>query len=84
MIFWTRWWTTRSRGRNVWRVVLKVAERIFASRKRSQPSLGESADVVRRGWLRPPVVSSQALPPRKPVAPLADLLRELDEDRRDR
>lgn len=42
------------------------------------------ADVVRRGWLRPPLVSSAVLPPRKPVAPLADLLRELDEDRRDR
>jgi antitoxin (DNA-binding transcriptional repressor) of toxin-antitoxin stability system len=42
------------------------------------------ADVVRRGWLRPPVVPSEALPPRKPVAPLADLLRELEDDRRDR
>jgi antitoxin (DNA-binding transcriptional repressor) of toxin-antitoxin stability system len=42
------------------------------------------ADVVRRGWLRPPISPSEALPPRKPVAPLADLLRELDEDRDDR
>lgn len=42
------------------------------------------ADVVRRGWLRPPVALSESLPPRKPVAPLADLLRELDEDREDR
>ena len=42
------------------------------------------ADVVRRGWLRPPIAPSEALPARKPVAPLADLLRELDEDRVDR
>ena len=39
------------------------------------------ADVVRRGWLRPPIALSEALPPRRPVAPLAELLRELDEDR---
>lgn len=42
------------------------------------------ADVVRRGWLRPPIVPSQVLPARKPVAPLADLLQELDADRSDR
>lgn len=42
------------------------------------------ADVVRRGWLRPPIASSEVLPGRKPVAPLADLLHELDEDRTDR
>ena len=42
------------------------------------------ADVVRRGWLRPPISPSETLPARKPVARLADLLAELDEDRRDR
>jgi antitoxin (DNA-binding transcriptional repressor) of toxin-antitoxin stability system len=42
------------------------------------------ADVVRQGWLRPPIAPFEALPPRQPVAPLADLLHELDEDRRDR
>jgi hypothetical protein len=42
------------------------------------------ADVVRRGWLRPPIAPSEVLPARKPVAPLADLLHELDEDRGDR
>lgn len=42
------------------------------------------ADVVRRGWLRPPLTPSETLPARNPVAPLADLLRELDEDRGDR
>lgn len=42
------------------------------------------ADIVRRGWLRPPVTPSETLPARKPVAPLAELLLELDEDRSDR
>jgi antitoxin (DNA-binding transcriptional repressor) of toxin-antitoxin stability system len=42
------------------------------------------ADVLRRGWLRPPIAPSEVLPARKPVAPLADLLRELDADRGDR
>jgi len=42
------------------------------------------ADVVRRGWLRPPVVTSDELPARHPVAPLADVLKELADDRGDR
>ena len=42
------------------------------------------ADVLRQGWLRPPIAPPQALPARKPVAPLADLLQELDDDRSDR
>jgi antitoxin (DNA-binding transcriptional repressor) of toxin-antitoxin stability system len=42
------------------------------------------ADVIRQGWLRPPIAPAAALPTRKPLAPLADLLRELDQDRSDR
>ena len=42
------------------------------------------ADVVRQGWLRPPMVAANALPPRTPVMPLSDLLRELDADREER
>ncbi|HVL65888.1 MAG TPA: hypothetical protein VM364_01370 [Vicinamibacterales bacterium] len=42
------------------------------------------ADVVRTGWLRPPIVASSALPPRKPLMRLAEILRDLDEDRGDR
>jgi antitoxin (DNA-binding transcriptional repressor) of toxin-antitoxin stability system len=42
------------------------------------------ADVIRRGWLRPPVAASETLPARRPVAPLADLLRDLDQDRGER
>jgi antitoxin (DNA-binding transcriptional repressor) of toxin-antitoxin stability system len=42
------------------------------------------AEAVRAGWLRPPVLPSGEIPPRAPVAPLAELLRELDEDRGER
>jgi antitoxin (DNA-binding transcriptional repressor) of toxin-antitoxin stability system len=42
------------------------------------------ADAVRAGWLKPPLLPQSGSPPRAPVAPLADLLSELAEDRADR
>jgi antitoxin (DNA-binding transcriptional repressor) of toxin-antitoxin stability system len=42
------------------------------------------AEAVRAGWLKPPVLPPSALPPRRPVAPLADLLDQLERDRADR
>jgi antitoxin (DNA-binding transcriptional repressor) of toxin-antitoxin stability system len=42
------------------------------------------AEAVRAGWLRPAVLPSGEIPPRAPVAPLAEILRELDEDRGER
>jgi antitoxin (DNA-binding transcriptional repressor) of toxin-antitoxin stability system len=42
------------------------------------------AEAVRSGWLRPPVLPASVTPPRDPVAPLAELLDELDQDRADR
>lgn len=42
------------------------------------------AEAVRNGWLRPPVLPAGGAPPRRPVAPLDDLLRELADDRGDR
>jgi len=42
------------------------------------------AEAVRAGWLRPPVLPASGEPPRDPVAPLAELLRELDRDREER
>lgn len=41
------------------------------------------ADAVREGWLKPPVLAGGP-PPRKPVAPFHDLMRELRQDRDDR
>lgn len=42
------------------------------------------ADAVRKGWVTPPLLSGAPLPPRKPVATLKRLLKELDQDRADR
>jgi antitoxin (DNA-binding transcriptional repressor) of toxin-antitoxin stability system len=41
------------------------------------------AEVVRKGWLRPPL-EGKAKPARKPVADWATLERELSDDREDR
>lgn len=42
------------------------------------------ADLVREGWLSPPLAPTGKPPPRKPVAPFTDIMRELDQDREDR
>ena len=42
------------------------------------------ADAVRRGWLSPPLMVREAPPPSDPVAPLQEILAELDEDRGER
>jgi antitoxin (DNA-binding transcriptional repressor) of toxin-antitoxin stability system len=42
------------------------------------------AEAMRRGWLSAPLVSRATVPPRLPVAPLKELLRELDADRGER
>jgi antitoxin (DNA-binding transcriptional repressor) of toxin-antitoxin stability system len=42
------------------------------------------AEAMRRGWLSAPLVARGGAPPRAPVAPLAELLRELDDDREER
>ena len=39
------------------------------------------AAMVREGVLRPPLVPRGTIPPRKPVGPTEELLRQLDEDR---
>ena len=41
------------------------------------------ADAARRGWIRPAAVPMKA-PPNQPVAPLADVIAELQRDRGDR
>lgn len=55
---------------------------------RQQPDLETRdaffADAVNRGWITPARIVSDEPPPRLPVAPLRELLRELDEDRTDR
>lgn len=39
------------------------------------------ADAMRRGWLSAPLIVREEPPPSAPVAPLATLMAELDEDR---
>jgi antitoxin (DNA-binding transcriptional repressor) of toxin-antitoxin stability system len=42
------------------------------------------ADAVRRGWLTPAAGAVEALPPRRPVTTLAQVLAELADDRGER
>lgn len=42
------------------------------------------AEAVREGWLTPPTSVSDQPPPRRPVMPLRDLMRDLSRDREDR
>lgn len=39
------------------------------------------AETVRKGWIRPPLLRGEGPPPRAPVAPLSEILDELDRDR---
>ena len=62
-----------------------VAELVPPERSRS-PMLADAllAEAVRRGWITPPVLAAAGPPPRKPVMPFRDLLRELERDRSER
>ena len=65
----------------------RVVAEINAPRAARSPELADIflADAVRKGWLRPPLLSANDAPPRSiPVAPLSELLRELDTDRSNR
>jgi antitoxin (DNA-binding transcriptional repressor) of toxin-antitoxin stability system len=42
------------------------------------------ADAVRQGWITPPAFTDDSVPPRKPVMPFRDLMKELEHDRSDR
>ncbi len=41
------------------------------------------ADLVRQGWLTPPLIGPSGDVPRRPVLPFTTLLEELDRDRAD-
>jgi antitoxin (DNA-binding transcriptional repressor) of toxin-antitoxin stability system len=71
-------------------ILVTDRDRVVAELGPPQPGRAASvsdallAEVIRKGWLRAPVVPSTTLPARKPIMKMADLLHELDEDRRDR
>lgn len=72
------------------RVLVTDRDRVVAELIAPQAGTPETAsdailaEAVRSGWLRPPVMPAGAVPPRKPVAPLSELLSELDGDRGER
>ncbi len=65
----------------------RVVAEISPPRAGRSPLLADAmlADAVRSGWLTPALVGKEAgPPPRKPVAPLKEILDGLAEDREDR
>jgi antitoxin (DNA-binding transcriptional repressor) of toxin-antitoxin stability system len=64
----------------------RVVAEIVPPRPGRSPLLADAmlADAVRQGWLTPPALTSDEPPPRKPIAPLDELLRELAADREER
>ena len=42
------------------------------------------AEAIRKGWVSPPTLGSTEPPPSAPVAPLSEILRELEQDRNSR
>jgi antitoxin (DNA-binding transcriptional repressor) of toxin-antitoxin stability system len=64
----------------------RVVAEIVPPRAGRSDMLGDAmlADAVRQGWITPPLLPLAEPPPRKPVAPLRDLLNELRGDREDR
>jgi len=64
----------------------RVVAELVPPRVERAPLLADAqlADAVRKGWIRPPVLSVTSAPPRLPVAKLRDLLAELAGDRADR
>ena len=50
------------------------------------PLVGDAvlAELIRQGWVSPPVRPLTGPPPRAPIATFAELMRELEADRADR
>jgi prevent-host-death family protein len=63
-----------------------VAELVPPRDARGGTSVSDAllAEATRKGWLKPAVVLASGAPPRKPVAPLAVVLDELEADRGER
>ena len=64
----------------------RVVAEITPPREGRSPFVADArlAEAVRKGWVTPPVLSGGGPPPRLPVAPLKEILRELEGDRADR
>ena len=65
----------------------RVVAEIGPPKPTRSPILADAllAEAVRKGWLKPPTLPYAGEPPNsEPVAPLKDILAELDEHRSDR
>jgi antitoxin (DNA-binding transcriptional repressor) of toxin-antitoxin stability system len=64
----------------------RIVAELVPPRDGRSPLLADAhlAEAVRRGWITPPALPASGPPPRKPVARLRDLLRDLGRDREDR
>ncbi|MDH5644238.1 MAG: type II toxin-antitoxin system prevent-host-death family antitoxin [Gemmatimonadota bacterium] len=65
----------------------RVVAELTPPREERSPLLADAmlADAVRQGWVTPPTIAGMdEIPSRSPVAPLAQILEELDRDRADR
>ncbi len=65
----------------------RVVAELGPPRETRSPILADAllADAVRKGWLTPPLLPAGVEPPPStPMAPLGDLLAELEEDRSER
>ncbi len=71
-------------------VLVTDRDRVVAELVPPQPGRSELladallAEAVRQGWIAPPALPPGGLPPRAPVAPMKDLMRELAADRNGR
>ena len=63
----------------------RVVAELVPPRENRSPWLADAllADAVREGWVSAPIMAGGGPPPRLPVAPLAQILSELDRDRSD-
>jgi antitoxin (DNA-binding transcriptional repressor) of toxin-antitoxin stability system len=64
----------------------RVVAELVPPRGGRSPAVADAvlAELVRKGWVTPPVRPLAGAPPRATVAPFEELMRELDEDRSDR
>jgi len=64
----------------------RVVAELVPPRESRAPLVADAmlADAVRRGWLQPPALGPEKVPPRRPVMKVAELLRGLDADRGER
>jgi antitoxin (DNA-binding transcriptional repressor) of toxin-antitoxin stability system len=61
----------------------RVVAELVAPRENRSPLLADAtlAEAVRKGWITPPAMPGSGAPPRLVVAPLRELLHELELDR---